>query len=93
MLIAAKAAGQITRGGDRRSEDFKVEGNDFEKVTLSDTGISRDLSSRAQQLASIPKLEFQAKLEQELKSDRTFVSFVYAAKVSVAALLNRCFPA
>lgn len=43
MLIVAKAAGQITKANKRHH----VDGGDMMKVTLSDVGISRDLSSRA----------------------------------------------
>ena len=58
MLDAAKKAGQITKANTLHH----VEGDDM-KVTLSDAGISRDLSSRAQRIASIPEEEFKKQIE------------------------------
>jgi hypothetical protein len=46
MLDAAKKAGQITK--DHHPDRADVGGDDIGKTTLSDVGISRDLSSRAQ---------------------------------------------
>jgi hypothetical protein len=60
MLDAAKKAGQITHDhGNRytvnRDEKKVVPDENNSKTTLSDAGISRKLSSEAQQIASIPK--------------------------------------
>ena len=50
MIKAAKDAGQISEG---RPKKLSNEDDSF-RVTLEEAGISRDLSSRAQRLASLP---------------------------------------
>jgi hypothetical protein len=66
MLQAAKAAGQITHAHDPRHKPVVLDA-DNRVTTLSEVGISRNLSSRAQQIASIPK-EDREKLIAEAKA-------------------------
>jgi ParB family chromosome partitioning protein len=66
ILAAAKAAGQITRGG-TGSNQYKtanVDGNDISTITLDGAGISRDVSSRAQKLAAIPSEKFEKAIKE-----------------------------
>jgi len=56
LLQAAKAAGQIGEG--KPFQKHTVDGDDS-KVRLSEIGISRDLSSRAQRIAQVPVDEFE----------------------------------
>jgi hypothetical protein len=72
MLIAAKAAGQIKEGG-CGSNQYKratVEPNDSCKITLDELGLSRDLSSHAQQIANIPDDELNVHNRQSIVSQR-----------------------
>jgi hypothetical protein len=55
MLQAAKAAGQITH----HVRGQHVIGSDDNIVRLKEVGISLDLSSRAQRIASVPNDEFE----------------------------------
>jgi hypothetical protein len=65
MLVAAKAAGQITHnhGGPKKS----VIPNGNNTFTLTEAGIDAKLSSRAQKVAAIPKDDFETKVT-ELKT-------------------------
>lgn len=65
MLEAGKAAGQLTHDHGNPKYQNKVVGvDDNLKFKLADVGISRDLSSRAQKLAKIPKSAFQQKIAE-----------------------------
>ncbi len=55
MLKAQKEAGLMNKGG-RPSEN---QSSDTTGLTLSEAGISRDLSSRAQAIAAVPESEFE----------------------------------
>jgi hypothetical protein len=59
MLKAAKEAGQIKEGG-TGSNQYRatIPDENSSKTTLSEVGISRKLSSRAQKIAAIPADEF-----------------------------------
>jgi hypothetical protein len=60
MLQAAKAAGQITKTNKLHRDH--VAGDDMMTFTLEDTGISRDLSSKAQKIAAISKEDFEKRV-------------------------------
>jgi hypothetical protein len=57
MLKAAKAAGQITHAHSPLKAVVPDENNRV--FTLEEAGINRKLSSRAQQIANVPKEEFE----------------------------------
>lgn len=57
MLAAAKKQGEFKHGGDRQSPKSKVTGGD---IALEDVGIPRNLSSRAQAIASVPPAKFES---------------------------------
>lgn len=67
MLQAAKAAGQITHA--HKGDNLVVDSND-NKVTLEQIGISRDLSSRAQRTASVPKAQFEKAINAGKKAQK-----------------------
>ena len=58
ILKAAKAAGHITKGhatSNQYSKFADVPDENISKTTLSDAGITRKESSRAQKLADVPR--------------------------------------
>ena len=66
ILHAAKAAGQITTQHNRSKS--VVVSDDHAPIKLSDAGISKDLSSRAQKLAQIPVEDFEQEVATEKAS-------------------------
>lgn len=75
ILRAAKAAGQVTH----HVRGDVVDNNDNIIVRLSDAGISRDLSSRAQKLANIPEKDFEQKLAQQKQTGALSVKKLIAS--------------
>jgi hypothetical protein len=67
MLQAAKAVGQIGRG--KPFQKHNVDGDDI-TVRLEERGISRDLSSRAQRIADVPKDEFEKAISSGKKDGK-----------------------
>ena len=67
ILQAAKAAGQITHS---HGNQWVVDGDDNAKVKLSEAGISRDLSSRAQKLARMSEGDFEQMLAKQKNGQR-----------------------
>jgi hypothetical protein len=61
MIVAQKAGPGLNKGGNP-----KLTGSKLEPVapTLSDAGIDKKLSSRAQKLAAVPQAEFEAEVGQ-----------------------------
>jgi 16S rRNA G966 N2-methylase RsmD len=63
-----------TRGGDRRSEEFQKSSpstfENEESPTLSNLGVSKNLSSRSQLIANIPDDLFEERIEATKGSDR-----------------------
>lgn len=64
LLTAAKAAGQIAEGRPRKVAENCTEPEQFSRVTLSDAGIDRKLSSKAQKVASISEQAFEGMVDR-----------------------------
>jgi DNA-binding NarL/FixJ family response regulator len=83
ILHAATVARQMGRGNKTGTNQYRsgnVPNENNSTFTLEQAGIDRKLSSRAQQLAAIPKEKFEEKLE-ELKEEGT---------ITTNALLQMC---
>ena len=64
MLAQQKAEGGLAKPGVKPSSNSVVAKDRIEVPKLSDAGISKDLSSRAQKLAAVPEAEFEAEVGQ-----------------------------
>jgi len=64
------AASDLQRGGRPAEKTGRHERPVSEVPTLADSGISKDLSSRAQKLAAVPAAEFEAELAAMRERDR-----------------------
>lgn len=67
MLKAQKEAGEMNRGGgDRKSNEYHQSHDETSDYipTLSDMGISKSMSSRAQAIASVPESVFEAAISE-----------------------------
>lgn len=76
MLIEAKQAGQISRGGRPRAKTDSPAEQVSATVTLLEAGIDRKLSAKAQKLAQVPEEEFAEILErarEEITAGRAVV--------------------
>lgn len=65
MLKDQREAGLMNKGGgDKKSEDYhRSHGATSDLATLEEVGISKSMSSRAQQIAAIPEKEFEDRIE------------------------------
>lgn len=74
MLAATKSVGGLSRGaagaGVNQHTPSEVRSSVTTAPKLSDAGISKDLSSRAQKLAAVPAAEFEAELAAKRERDR-----------------------
>jgi hypothetical protein len=74
MIAATKADGGLSRGaagaGINQHTPNEVRSLPTTAPKLSDAGISKDLSSRAQKLAAVPEAEFEAELAAKRERDR-----------------------
>ena len=72
MLAAAKAAGQIKHGGDRGNQHTgaKIPNENLGTFTLKEAGIDPKLSMTAQQIAAIPKKDFEKKISEGKESGK-----------------------
>lgn len=64
LLLAAKEAGQLSRGGRPRGETSPAGGPVLPAVRLVDAGISKNLSANAQKLAAVPEAAFETVVER-----------------------------
>lgn len=77
ILIAAKAAGQISRGQPPKAQKNSAETEEFSgeetisRVTLREAGIDHKLSSRSQRLAAMDAAEFEQALERQAQEMRS----------------------
>lgn len=62
MLAQQKAEGGLNRGAAEKGANAVVTNDRVQKPTLADAGISKDLSSRAQNLAAVPEAQFEAEV-------------------------------
>jgi hypothetical protein len=60
MLVEAKGAGQLSKGGQPRNSTGRGARPVLAPATPKAAGISKDLSAKSQQLAAIPKRRFAA---------------------------------
>lgn len=70
-LIAAQKAGPgLAKPGVKPAGNSVVSNDRIQVPKLSDSGISKDLSSRAQKLAAVPEAEFEAELAAKRERDQ-----------------------
>ena len=70
MLAAQKADGGLDPAASLKRGSVVVTHDHGKPATLSDAGISKDLSSRAQKLAAVPEAEFEAELAAKRERDK-----------------------
>lgn len=62
MIAAQKESGGLSKGAADKGANAVDTNDRVKKPKLSDAGISKDLSSRAQKLAAVPQAEFEAEV-------------------------------
>lgn len=74
MLKEQRESGQMNRGSYGKGNQYLKRSHDETAPKLSDVGISKSLSSRAQAIASIPEQKFEAIIEEHKEQERELYS-------------------